>query len=101
VTSEERHVEEYVTTLLEALHLHMDAATRWDQRVQERVANIKKLYARHPEEQMRKKFEVDYDLNDRLGNYRYHLGEVKRYSAMIQGVVAAHAFTSVAQTPPA
>ena len=84
--------KEYVADLLDALQHHMESASTWDERVQDRVKNIKMLYARHTEEQMRKKFEVDYDLNDRLAKYRYHQGEVQRYSAMIQGFITAQTF---------
>jgi hypothetical protein len=83
---------EYVEVLLEALRQHMDAATLWDGKVNRRVANIKILYENLTEAQMRKKFEVDYDLNDRLAKYRYHCGEVQRYSAMIQGIAAAQTY---------
>jgi len=81
-------------SLLDALHHHMDAATRWDQKISERVANIKVLYAQQGlgEEHTRRKYELDYDLKDRIVKYQYHCGEVQRYSAMIQGVVAARTF---------
>lgn len=91
-----------VDGLLNRLKHHMERADHWDAKVAQRRQTIKRLYleAGLNEVQTRRKFEVDYDLNDYLAEYRQHCSEVQRCSAMIQGLVAAHQLLSASPSSP-
>lgn len=94
VQNPDYYLREQVDTLLTLLNTHMNLATEADARVQERIANLKKLFSgkHHTDDQLRAKMKVDYDLNDRIAKYNYECQEVQRYSAMIQGLTAAQTF---------
>lgn len=77
-----------IEQLIEDLLMHNILAVRYDGRVKKRVDDVKQLYANKPEEQLRAKLKVDYDLNDHLDRYRYHCGEVQRISAVLTGLAA-------------
>lgn len=87
-TAESQRLQLTIESWIIGLIDHMRAASLADQRVNQRVGEIKKLYRDLPDEQRRAKQKVDYDLNDALDSYRYHCSEVQRYAAAIQSLHA-------------
>lgn len=84
----------FVLRLLNGLQVANDAAVAADVRVKRERARLRRYCQEHKydEGSARAKFKGDYDLNDALDDYRRHVTEVERISAVVQAYVAGAVF---------
>lgn len=88
------NMQAVVESWLKGLMHHMAQARLADQRVHERMAELRHLYQNVADDQLRVKIKVDYDLSDHFDSYNFHWKEVQRYAAAIQAVKSAYEFVA-------
>lgn len=85
-------LQETVESWLQGLMNSMAKAKAADQRVAQRLAEIRALYADLDESQLRNKIKVDWDFHDALDNYNHHCSEVERYANAVTAMAAGQSF---------